>query len=1551
MSENVITEPELFSIASEIKSDAEREAYLIQACGDNRKLRDRLMRLLSYSSTMDNFLEVPPLLSGLQDSSNFAFESIGDKIGPYKLLQKIGEGGMGSVFMADQAEPVKRKVAIKVIKPGMDSVQVLSRFETERQALVMMDHPNIARALDVGTTERGRPYFVMELVKGIPITRYCDEHRLDTDKRLALFVPVCYAVQHAHVKGIIHRDIKPSNVLVADYDNQAVPKVIDFGIAKAIDQQLSQQTLFTQLGQVVGTLEYMSPEQSKVNQLDVDTRSDVYSLGVLLYELLTGSTPIQSDRLRHAAWDELTKMIREEEPPVPSMRISKSETIKDIAASRQTEPGKLSRAVKGELDWIVMRALHKDRARRYQTPNELALDLQRYLNNDPVTACPPSTFYQLSKFARRHRYAMISGILVVCSLALGLVGTVWQARKANRAARIAEEQRDVARGESERARQAERAASQAAEQSRREAEISQAIGKFVNQDLLAFADPDIEPDRNIQLRTLLDRAAKSVSDLQNVPPVEAALRHTLANAYLNLGEYNESNSHAVRALELRRATYGESDPDTLESLLLLGEIQLRSAVFRDAQKTFQEAIEHCSSKLGPHHTLSLRGLHGLGVSWFQLGRLDVARDHLRRLMETQLQVLGADHRDTFETRRELAELLLAKGLYKEAHNEFSTMLSEMNKTLGDSHPLTLKTKGGLASVLMTLGKLGESKKARNEILQTQSKVLGAEHPETLLTASILASVPMMRGRIAEAEQQQRKLLSLAKSRLGDQHLITIQMSTTLADILTDIGSLIESKQLYVQVQNAVATLLDHDNPISLRLKFRHAGLAAFAGQYGEALSRHQEVLDAQRLVLGPSHTDTLLSLAAIAEIQMNQKKYDESEALINELILNAERSLGASHPLVIQSKGRLYTLRSVRGNKADAVGPYRELLASCDRESGRNTPLSIEIATSFGEALGRLGFANESYLTLKERLVDSIDLYGPEHPTTLRIQDSLANALQLLKKLPEAKELNEQVLEIRKRTLGETHPLTLRSLNNIGMCLVEAGNPSEGEKMFRHAFESCKANFGPVFPATLEYGQNLAGTLGLLKKGPESVKLFDEILSSKKRLLGEAHPDLLFTQMGLAGAFSQQLRLVEAERLYASVLEGQRRLIGEAHPQTLQCLEKNLVILGQQERYQEAIQSCKEYLSLAMQKYPGSPNAHRVMHSCIEYHIVQGMTLDAKPFFEQSQEWIDQFGLPPDWMINDLPLLAYSQIQSGELDAAEVSMKRHAKNCESRFGATHPITMQAEVQVMNVLKRRKKDEEASQLLKSLEAKLGAIEAATLESDARLVLVRAMLSGNHEELVSLATKAASQGNWLKATALYSNCVSIASEQVDDHKRVSVEFAEKAIEALEQVYIKGKITKRRELSTLTSTADHEWLRKDPRFPQLIAKIEARLKANALLSSAWSNAMAGNHVIAKSKLEEVANLKVDRDQAKLDGYNSGCVFARCYEAALREVGKQSDLDSANKADEYLQLAIEKLEDCWQNGDFTPSDLLAQLKTDDDLGAIRSTEEFLALMRKMSE
>ncbi len=587
----------IFAAALALAADTERAAYLKQACAGDAALLGHVEALLRAHERAGHMLDRP--VPGGPELAGVPSEQPGVVIaGRYKLLEKINEGGMGAVWVAEQTEPVRRKVALKLIKAGMDSKTVLARFEAERQALAVMDHPNIAKVFDGGLTETGRPYFVMEYVKGVPITEYCDATRLSVPERLHLFVQVCHAVQHAHQKGIIHRDLKPSNILVAPYDDKPVPKVIDFGLAKAMHQSLTERTLHTAHETVLGTPLYMSPEQAQLNNLDVDTRSDIYSLGVLLYELLTGTTPVEKKRFKEAAWDEVRRIIREEEPPRPSTRLSSANTLPSLAAGRQTDPVGLTKLVR-QVDWIVMKSLEKGGARRYETANSFAMDIQRYLAGEPVLAAPPGASYRLRKFARKNRVALTTAATITLLVVAGVVAVVTVQVRANRD--LAEKNAELAREQSKvEARNQELADEQAKVQARFEL-AQKAIATFhtgVTEDAL------LKNEQFKELRMkLLKEAAGFYADLEKLlaGQTDERSRKTLAAAYFQLGELTtnigtkpEALAAHRKALALRRdlAAAARADVETrldvVRSLGAIGRLSLATGDWAGSLHAYTE---------------------------------------------------------------------------------------------------------------------------------------------------------------------------------------------------------------------------------------------------------------------------------------------------------------------------------------------------------------------------------------------------------------------------------------------------------------------------------------------------------------------------------------------------------------------------------------------------------------------------------------------------------------------------------------------------------------------------------------------------------------------------------------------------------------------------------------------------------------------------------------------------------------------------------------------------------------------------------------------------
>jgi serine/threonine protein kinase len=757
------TEESIFAEALEKQVPEERAAFLSDVCKGDATLRARVENLLKSHEQAGSFLR-KPLAPTVDEPPGSPADALSEKpgtvIGPYKLMEQIGEGGFGLVFVAEQLHPVRRKVALKVIKPGMDTRDVIARFEAERQALALMDHTNIARVFDAGTTGSGRPYFVMELVKGISIIEYCDQQQLTAGNRLKLFLSVCQAVQHAHSKGIIHRDLKPSNILVAPHDGVPVVKVIDFGVAKAVGQQLTEKTIYTRFTQMIGTPLYMSPEQAEINALDVDIRSDVYSLGVLLCELLTGATPFDRKRFATAAYDEIRRIIREEDPPRPSTRLSMlGETLTAVSASRKTEAAKLSAFVKGDLDWIVMKALEKDRSRRYETASEFAADVQRFLSEEPVEARPPSTWYRFSKLARRHKVALTTASLVGLALLIGLAGSIWLAVRAHRAegeantARLeAENQRTVATATAEAARADRDRALDAEKHASAEKASAEASLRFLLAEVLEQADPFHEPNRELRVRALLDRAADRLEGNPGMPPlVEAAIRETLGRIYWGLGELEKAERHLVEAYTLERRHAGEDNPNTLNAAFHLARLYWLQSDFDKAEPLFLRVLDGRRRLFGDEHAETLRAMEGLASLYVFRSEPDRARPLFARALHASQKARGERDPDTLKLMRGLGDTYTHLGRYADAEPLLLKAREGHSALLGDKHPDTLQARSMLGILYLHMGRLAEAGRNLGEVYRMRRLVLGELNPMTATSQGHLACIYLAQGRRADAE--------------------------------------------------------------------------------------------------------------------------------------------------------------------------------------------------------------------------------------------------------------------------------------------------------------------------------------------------------------------------------------------------------------------------------------------------------------------------------------------------------------------------------------------------------------------------------------------------------------------------------------------------------------------------------------------------------------------------------------------------------------------------------------------------------------------------------
>lgn len=740
----------VFDAALERASPADRAAFLDGVGAGDASLRQDVESLLLYadgteSDGLQAIAAVESQTPGIANSPPNLAPAVSDGIavdstlssllsddggarGSYRLLQCLGEGGMGVVWLAEQIHPVRRHVAIKVIRAGMDTVHVVSRFEAERQALALMDHPGIAKVLDAGTTPEGRPYFAMEYVRGEMITTFCDRHRMTVDQRLELFGRLCDAVQHAHQKGLIHRDLKPSNILVSSSDDQPELRVIDFGIAKAIASPMANRSGLTEFGTVVGTLEYMSPEQAS-NSIDIDTRSDIYSLGVILYELLTGALPFDWATLREHSVDYIRETLRTQEPLRPSERVALALRGNGAAAeSRATSGAKLVKRLKADLDWITMKALEPDRSRRYPTANGMALDVRRYLKHEPVSAGPPRAMYRTARFVRRHRFGVLAATtFIVLTLAFGAV-TLIQARRITR-----------------------------------EAETTKQIADFLV-GLFNVSDPSEARGNTLTAREILDRGAARVdSELKRQPEIQARLMSTIGNVYSRLGLFANAEPLLRRALESEQLTLGADNPNTLSTLDALAEANWREGHNEEAQRLYTELLERRRAILGDGDLATISASDSLAVVLMYEKQWPEAEKLLKRALEQEQRTLGDQHPATLTTLNNLGSLYWRQGRYAESLPFTVAAVQGRTRVLGADHPETLTSMNNLATTYDRLDRFGEAEQMYLQTIAVKTRVLGQLHSSTAGTIRWLAGMYVRQGRYDEAE---RRLLPTVEALLS-----------------------------------------------------------------------------------------------------------------------------------------------------------------------------------------------------------------------------------------------------------------------------------------------------------------------------------------------------------------------------------------------------------------------------------------------------------------------------------------------------------------------------------------------------------------------------------------------------------------------------------------------------------------------------------------------------------------------------------------------------------------------------------------------------------------
>lgn len=951
-----------------------------------------------------------------ESRASSAGERPGDLIDRFTLVEEIGEGGMGTVWRAKQEQPIRRQVALKVIKLGMDTREIVARFEAERQALALMDHPSIAKVFDAGVTKAGRPFFAMELVMGAPITDFCNAEGMSTLKRLELFRQACLAVQHAHQKGVLHRDLKPSNILVTKVDGVPQPKVIDFGIAKAMEKPLTDSSLATEEFQVMGTPEYMPPEQASGR--DVDTRADVYSLGVVLYELLTGAPPFRRGAGGLDGLGKLLRQIHDVTPPKPSTRVSELGDKLDMIARTHGAPAStFTRSLRGDLDCIVMKALEKDRERRYATALELADDVARHLANEPVVASPPSTTYRVRKFVRRNRLAVGSAAVVVTTLLFATIGLgLLYSRALDSEA-----------------------------QATREAETSrQALGFMT--EMFEVSDPSQARGETVTAREILDRGAERIErELAGQPEIRSTLEATMGRVYRGLGLYARAGELMGSAARIQRELNGEEDPEALRLSTAIAVLWERQSRFEESEDLLRETLERQQRALGVNHPDELGTRLALSDVLRLRSEFDEADLHAREVLEVARRTLGEDHELTLLAFTCLGVAYSAAGRFEEAEDQFRSVLEVRRHKLGGDHPETLNAITNLAELYVSMGRFEEAEDLFGEAQESIRLVFGDEHPGFMHYRSKLVLLYQQQARWEEAEETCRANIEIQRRTVGDDHLHTLLSLSTLGTMLMGQGRFDEAEPYYLEALEGLRREVGDQSEHTLTIFGNMAMFCLGKNRLEEAETWGWKAYEGSKSLKGEDHPDTITYLENLANVSFRKGDQDGAVEILEQVLEARRRGLGNEHPAVTRTLVNLSVVRGRMGDREGARAVREELLERTFDGLGFEYANVAEQLDELARDLVREREFERAADCLAEVLRIRLATLGAEDTGTLTTMLSGLRVAIELERWEDVESLGADCYETHARVLGAADSKTVECARRIVEAYEKKGDEALAE--------------------------------------------------------------------------------------------------------------------------------------------------------------------------------------------------------------------------------------------------------------------------------------------------------------------------------------------------------------------------------------------------------------------------------------------------------------------------------------------------------------------------